>query len=118
MVIIFLLGDNMYYVYMIRCIDNSLYTGITTDINRRFNEHLSGIGAKYTKRHRVIKIESVWFCNDRKEASKLEFHIKKLNKNEKEDIIKLDLDSSKYLLEKVEVKKYKRIDKSCYINYN
>ncbi|MBQ3573901.1 MAG: GIY-YIG nuclease family protein, partial [Clostridia bacterium] len=38
----------MYYVYMMRCSDNSLYTGITTDLERRFEEHKSKKGAKYT----------------------------------------------------------------------
>lgn len=108
----------MYYVYIIRCNDNSLYTGITTDFKRRFNEHLQGVGAKYTKRHAVMKIEAVWLCNDRKEASKLEYHIKKLKKQEKEIIIYLDLNKSNYLKEKVDLNIYKKIDKSFYINYN
>ena len=41
----------MYYTYMIRCNDNSIYTGMTNNIDERFNKHLKGNGAKYTKSH-------------------------------------------------------------------
>lgn len=99
----------MYYVYIIRCVDNSLYTGITTDLKRRFNEHLEGVGAKYTKRHTVKKLEVAWSCNGRKEASKLEFYIKKLKKYEKEKLIELNLDSLDYLKEKLDINLYKRL---------
>ena len=50
----------MYYTYMIRCKDNSIYTGMTNDIENRFNKHYTGDGAKYTKSHRPEKIEIVW----------------------------------------------------------
>ena len=65
-----------------------------------------------------MKIEAVWLCNNRKEASKLEYHIKKLKKQEKEIIIYRDLNKSNYLKEKVDLNIYKKIDKSFYINYN
>ncbi len=45
-----------YYVYIIRCQDNSLYTGITTDVERRYEEHKKGIGAKYTKIKKILKL--------------------------------------------------------------
>ena len=52
----------MYYIYMLRCEDNSIYTGITNDIKRRWEEHHSKDekGAKYTKGHNVQKIEALW----------------------------------------------------------
>ena len=52
----------MYYVYMLRCIDNSIYTGITTNVEKRFKEHLErgNKGAKYTKTHHAKKIEREW----------------------------------------------------------
>ncbi len=52
----------MYYTYMIRCKDNSIYTGITTDVERRWEEHLSQGKkcAKYTKKHPVLRIQAVW----------------------------------------------------------
>ena len=60
---IFFTGVEMYYTYILRCSDNSLYTGITTDIERRFREHeqqKSGICAKYTGSRKVIRIEALW----------------------------------------------------------
>ena len=57
----------MYYVYMLRCEDNSIYTGITTNVERRMNEHFnrSDKCAKYTLRHFAKKLESVWDTEDR-----------------------------------------------------
>lgn len=79
----------MYYTYIIRCEDGSLYTGITTDVNRRFKEHqgqLAG-GAKYTKGRMPVKIEAVWQSDNRSLASKLEYRIKKLSKTDKELLV-------------------------------
>lgn len=80
----------MYYTYIIRCKDNSLYTGITTDIERRWEEHKSRNDkcAKYTKTHPVLKIESVWESETRVQASKLEYNIKTLKREQKEELIK------------------------------
>ena len=50
-----------YYTYMIRCSDDSLYTGMTNNIKNRINEHLIGSGAKYTKSHKVEKLEQQFF---------------------------------------------------------
>ncbi len=76
----------MYYTYMLRCEDGSLYTGITTDLDRRFKEHLSGgkAGAKYTKSRKAVKIEASWASVSRSAASKLEYALKRLSKSEKE----------------------------------
>ena len=49
----------MYYTYMLRCLDNSIYTGMTNDINKRIEKHKKGKGAKYTKSHHAEKIEAV-----------------------------------------------------------
>lgn len=80
---------NKYYIYIIRCSDNSLYTGITTDIDRRMMEHKtkSKLGAKYTKNHDFLRLEIYFETTDRSLASKLEYHIKRLSKKEKEEII-------------------------------
>lgn len=79
----------MYYIYMLRCEDNSIYTGISTDLERRFHEHSSKakIGAKYTKSRRPIKIERAWLSPDRSFALKLEYAIKQLPKSKKEFLI-------------------------------
>ena len=75
-----------YYVYLLRCTDNSLYTGITTDVKRRFAEHLSGgvKGAKYTKTHPPKEIAATWQAENRSVASKLEWRLKHLTKQQKE----------------------------------
>ncbi len=77
----------MYYIYMMRCSDNSLYIGITTDLERRFSEHLqkSGKGAKYTRAKKVKEIACAWVTEEgRSEASRLESRLKKLKKEQKE----------------------------------
>ncbi len=101
----------MYYTYILRCEDNSLYTGITTDLKRRFQEH-SAQGekcAKYTLRHNAKRIESAWESQDRKLASKLEYHIKKLTKSQKEMLV-IKNNLQELLGEKIEVEKYKKCD--------
>ena len=77
----------VYVVYLLRCLDGSLYTGIATDWKRRFEEHLTGKGAKYTQSHPVDRIERVWRAADKIAACKLEYHIKTLNKAKKEQLI-------------------------------
>lgn len=71
---------------MIRCRDNTIYTGITTDIKRRMSEHISGHSrsAKYTRTHKPENIIALWQCGDRSNASKLEYQIKALSKAQKE----------------------------------
>ena len=76
-----------FYLYMLRCEDGSIYTGIAKDYLKRYEEHLSGKGAKYTRSHRVKKIERVFLCENRSIACILESEIKKLTKNKKEAII-------------------------------
>ena len=77
-----------YFVYIVRCEDNSLYTGISTDVSRRFCEHCSSpLGAKYTRLKKAIKIERVWQTEGRSNASKLEYRIKSLSKQQKEILI-------------------------------
>ena len=99
----------MYYIYMIRCKDNSIYTGITTDIERRMEEHFSGDKkkcAKYTLVHVPKKLECAWKTENKKNASKLEYHIKKLAKSQKEKLIKTHK-LSEFLENKIECKLYK-----------
>lgn len=78
-------GDSVpWTVYIIRASDNSLYTGITTDLTRRFQQHLEGVGAKYF--HRGRRPEQVIYrelAEDRSAASKREVQLKKLSRQEK-----------------------------------
>lgn len=75
----------VYYTYIIKCTDDSLYTGITTDLKRRFSEHAQGgkPGAKYTRSRKVEGFEAVWSAPDRASASRLEYHIKALPRQKK-----------------------------------
>lgn len=79
----------MYYVYMIRCDDDSLYTGITTDVERRMREHVLKLpqAAAYTKSRNVLSLEALWSAKDRSSASKLEYQIKRMSKKQKERLI-------------------------------
>ena len=78
-----------YYVYMLRCADGTVYTGITTDPTRRFGEHSgeNGRGAKYTRSHGAARLEAVWLAGGRSTASKLEYRIKRLTRPDKEKLI-------------------------------
>lgn len=103
----------MYYVYMLRCEDNSIYTGITTNVERRMEEHFKRNDkcAKYTLRHFAKKLESVWETENRVLASKLEYRIKELSKQQKEEIIKENKKLEEYLGTKIEVNLYKKLNK-------
>lgn len=99
----------MYYTYMIRCADNSIYTGMTNDLNKRLNEHKtkSKNGAKYTKSHTAIKFETVWKSRDKSLACKLEYQIKQLTKKQKENLINGEKLST-YLHGKVDCRRYRK----------
>ena len=74
----------MYYLYILKCADETLYTGITTDLDRRLMEHnTSKKGAKYTMARRPVEIVYSKRFKNRSNASKEEARIKKLNKAEK-----------------------------------
>ncbi len=99
----------MYYIYMLRCEDNSIYTGITTNIEHRMKEHFTKENcAKYTYTHTAKKLEAVWQTENRILASKLEYHIKTLKKSQKEELIKKD-NIEELLSNKIEPEKYKKI---------
>lgn len=98
----------MYYVYMLRCTNSSIYTGITTNLERRMKEHFSKDKkcAKYTLTHTADKLECAWETEDRVLASKLEYHIKKLVKGKKEELI-LNKNLDSVLEGKIDSDKYK-----------
>ena len=79
----------MYYTYMLRCTDNSIYTGYTNDLEKRMHDHFSKSrnGAKYTKSHDAFKLEIACQTKEKKDACKLEYWIKKLTKVQKEELI-------------------------------
>ena len=98
----------MYYTYMIRCDDNSIYTGMTSDIDRRIEEHFSKDkkAAKYTKSHNAIKLEAAWKCKEKSLACSLEAYIKQLTKRQKEELIKNKI-LKEYFKGKIDCRRYR-----------
>jgi len=78
----------MYLVYILECGDRSLYTGITTDLKRRFAEHKAGEGGHYTSSRRAVKIVYTEQHPDRSSASKREAEIKSWHREKKLNLIK------------------------------
>ena len=111
-------GDFMYYVYMLRCKDNSIYTGITTNVEHRMEEHFSKVNcAKYTYSHTAKKLESVWQTENRVLASKLEYRIKRLTKPQKEQLI-VKNNLKELFLEQIDAGQYVRLDELMLHNRN
>lgn len=78
----------MYYLYILKCADETLYTGITVDLERRIQEHnQSKLGAKYTKARRPVKLIYSKKFRNRSSASKEESRIKHLSREEKLKLI-------------------------------
>ncbi len=73
----------MWYLYILRCGDGSLYTGITTDVEKRLEAHRSGKGAKYTRGRGPLELVYSEACGDHSVALKRELEIKALPREEK-----------------------------------
>ena len=84
---------NMWYVYIIECIDNSLYTGTTVDVERRVKEHNNRKGGSYTKRRLPVRLLYREPQPDRSRALKREIQIKRWSKQKKLALIKQDVKS-------------------------
>ncbi len=78
----------MNYTYILRCRDGSLYTGWTTDIEKRVRMHNEGKGAKYTRSRRPVKLVYYETFGTKEEAMSRENAIKRLSKKEKENLTK------------------------------
>jgi len=78
---------NHHFVYILKCIDNSLYTGYTTDVNKRCNVHNRGKGAKYTRTRLPVKLVYVEEFSTKSEALKREYQIKQMTRKQKERLI-------------------------------
>lgn len=76
-------------VYVLRCGDDTFYTGVTTDVERRINEHNydDKLAASYTRGRRPVELVYTESCDDRSEALKREMGIKKLKRKQKEALI-------------------------------
>ncbi|WP_420998101.1 GIY-YIG nuclease family protein [Cupriavidus sp. 30B13] len=79
-------GTVSWFLYLLECEGNSIYTGITTDVERRFAQHQAGTGAKYTRSHKPIRILGWKEFENRSEASKAEAAAKRLNSAQKRDL--------------------------------
>ena len=81
----------VWYLYVVRCVDSTLYTGITTDVDRRVREHnASKRGAKYTRTRRPVELVWTREYKSRSEAQKAEYSFKKMFHKEKWEVINED----------------------------
>ena len=78
----------MWYLYILRCGDGTLYTGITTDVARRLEEHRQGRGAKYTRGRGPLELVYQEECGTHSRALKREYAVKQLTREEKEQLIR------------------------------
>lgn len=67
-----------WFVYLLECVDGSVYTGIATDVGRRYAEHAAGKGARYTRSHPPLRLLGSFEHADRSSASRAEHAIKQL----------------------------------------
>lgn len=75
--------EKVWKLYILRCGDGTLYTGITVDVEARFAQHCNGTGAKYTRGRGPLELVYVEDCLDHSQALKREYQIKALSKTEK-----------------------------------
>ena len=73
----------MNYTYILRCADGSLYTGWTNDLEKRIKAHKAGRGGKYTRAHAPVELVYFESFDTKTEAMSREWHIKKLNREQK-----------------------------------
>lgn len=79
--------ENIWYLYILRCKDGSLYTGITTDVEKRLEAHQSGKGAKYTRGRGPLALVYREECGTHSDALKREVEIKRLTREQKQVLI-------------------------------
>lgn len=77
----------MNYTYILRCADGTLYTGWTNNLEKRLAAHNAGIAAKYTKTRRPVELVYFEEFETKEEAMSREWHIKKLTRGEKLELI-------------------------------
>ncbi len=103
----------MYYVYILRCRDGTLYTGISPDIKKRMRVHFSGKGmeSKYVASRGAERLEVFWESPGRAEASRLEYQIKRLSREKKEKLISGEAEPEAYLGDRLDCSEYHRVDR-------
>ena len=85
--------ESQWYLYILRCGDNTLYTGITTDVEKRLEAHRSGKGAKYTRGRAPLELVYRENCGSHSDALKREAEVKKLSRQAKELLVNSQVDS-------------------------
>jgi putative endonuclease len=80
--------EGRHHVYLLRCADETLYTGYTTDVERRLTEHNAGDGAKYTRGRTPVDLVHVESFDSRSVAMRREYEIKQLSRSQKKQLIK------------------------------
>ncbi len=83
-------GNSGHYVYVLSCADGTLYTGYTTDVERRVAEHNAGEGAKYTRGRTPVEVVHIESFASKSAAMSREYDIKELSRHEKERLVGLD----------------------------
>ena len=93
----------MYYIYMLKCIDDSIYTGSARDVKKRLKEHFTKDSkcAKYTRSHPPKEVVAVWRCETKSEGTRVEYYIKTLAKKQKENLY-LNNEAPNSILEKLD----------------
>jgi putative endonuclease len=86
-IIVLIMSESEWYIYLVRCSDGSLYTGIAVDVARRFKQHCSGTGAKYLRGKGPLKLVLKRKVGDRGLAMRLENRIKRLSRERKEKLL-------------------------------
>ncbi|PIZ04892.1 MAG: endonuclease [Gammaproteobacteria bacterium CG_4_10_14_0_8_um_filter_38_16] len=76
-----------HYVYIIECQNGSYYTGYTTDVARRYEEHKTGVNCKYTRSFPPKKLQAFWVFDHKSDALRIEYKIKLLSKAQKKRLI-------------------------------
>lgn len=104
---------NSYYIYILKCENDILYTGIATDYKRRLDEHMkvsgSKKGAKFTKSHKPEEIVALWTTKTRSDASKLESRIKQLEKTDKNELIADNTHFKEFFSGLIDCRKFRRV---------
>ena len=94
-----------WFVYILRCVDNSLYTGSTPNVERRFREHSEGRGGRYTSLHKPKSIAYVEDFEDQKQALKREKQLKGWSREKKEALMRGDEKALKWFAKRVGVRR-------------
>lgn len=76
-----------WFLYLIECSDGSVYTGIATDVQARFDKHCSGTGARYTRSRKPVRLLASFELADRSSASRAEYRVKQLTAVQKWELV-------------------------------